>query len=149
MKARILMTCLALLGVPALAAAQQSNLKFTSIPVVEKIGAGEHKLFPYRSEDKLVVIVQDPIVCGQKPVNPRYEVNGNRLTLRYDLTPVPMGVTHGACSAQSTFEINNVPHQDFEVAFAGGKEPFIVANMTRCPNTAPIVDIWDCLVPHK
>jgi len=149
MNARILLAGLALASTSVFAAPPQPNLKFTSIPIVETSGRGEHKLFPYRSEDKMVVIAQDPIMCGQKPINPRYEINGNKLVVRYDLTPPPPGVTTPACSVHSTFEINGMPHGDFEVSFAGGKEPFIVARMTRCPSTAPTVDIWDCLVPGK
>jgi hypothetical protein len=151
MKTRLLMISLAVVSASALADAPLGppTMKFTSIPVVEKVGAGEHKIFPYRIEDKLVVIVQDPIVCGQKPLNPKFELKGNRLTLLYELTKAPAGVSASACTAHSTFEISNVPDRELEVAFAGGPEPFTVATMTRCPGAKPNVDIWDCLVPHK
>jgi hypothetical protein len=125
------------------------SMKFTSIPVSEKIGSGEHKLFPYRAEDKIVVIVVDPIACGQKPVKPSFRIEGNKLLLRYELTQAPAGAAGKDCTAHSTFELDRMPHQDLQVNFAGGPEPFVVANMTRCPNAEPVVDVWDCLVPHK
>ena len=133
----------------AAAADPQQTMKFTSIPITEKVGSGEHKIFPYRIEDKVVVTVQDPIACGQRPINPRFELKGNKLVLRYDLTKAPSGTAGGSCTAHSTFEIENMPHQDLEVSFAGGQERFIVASMVRCPNTKPVVDIYDCLVPRK
>jgi hypothetical protein len=123
-----------------------TTMRFDSIPVAEKVGAGEHKIYPYRSEDTVLVVVVDPIACGQKPVNPRFEVKGKSLILRYDLTKAPAGKT-AACTAHSTFLLTPVPHSDLQVEFAGGTEPFHVAQMTRCPKTQPVFDIWDCLVP--
>lgn len=125
------------------------TLKFTSVPVMEKIGAGEHKLYPYRSEDKMIVIVVDPIACGQRPSNPHFHVDGNKLILRYDLSPAPEGAARGLCTAHSTFEINNMPDRDLQVQFAGGIEPFAVATMTRCGASKPVSDVWDCMIPHK
>ena len=132
---------------PAFADTQSTptTMKFDSIPVAEKIGAGEHKIYPYRSEDTVLVVVVDPIACGQKPVNPRFQIKGKRLLLRYDLTEAPAGKT-SACTAHSTFLLTPVPHTELQVEFAGGHEPFRVAQMTRCPKTQPVFDIWDCLV---
>jgi len=42
-----------------------------------------------------------------------------------------------------------MPHSDLTVNFAGGPEPFVVADMVRCPNTSPKIDLWDCLVKRK
>src|SRR5271169_7023035 len=123
------------------------TMKFTSIPVMEKVGGGEHKIYPYRTEDKVVVIVIDPIVCGQEPVNPRFEIKGKSLILHYDLTKAPALKTPSACTAHSTFELSAMPDTDFQVEFAGGPEAFRSAHMTRCPKTKPVSDIWDCMVP--
>ena len=127
----------------------KSVLTFTSVPVAEKVGAGEHRIYPYRNEDRLIVVVIDPIVCGQKPANARFEIQGTRVSLRYDLSPAPAGVYTPSCTAHSTFDITNVPHGDLVVEFAGGIEPFHSAQMKRCPNTEPQVDVWDCMVPQK
>jgi hypothetical protein len=123
------------------------TMKFTSIPVMEKVGAGEHKIYPYRIEDQVVVIVVDPIACGQKPVNPRFEIKGRSLILRYDLTRGLASTTSTACTAHSTFELSAMPDTDLQVEFAGGPEAFHVAQMTRCPKAKPVTDIWDCMVP--
>src|SRR5271165_733818 len=152
MKARILFISLAIVPAAVFAdpPAGAPTLKFTSIPVVEKIGAGKHEVFPYRIEDKMVIIVVDPIACGQKPIDPKFNLKGNRLTLQYELTKAPAQAGGPPCTAHSTFEINNIPDRELEVAFAGGPEPFTVATMTRCPgNKTTTGDIWDCLVPHK
>jgi hypothetical protein len=123
------------------------KMKFTSIPIIEKVGRGEHKIYPYRTEDQVVVIVVDPIACGQKPVNPRFEIKSNSLILRYDLTKAPASKTPSTCTAHSTFELSAMPDTDLQVEFAGGPEAFHVAQMTRCPQAKPTTDIWDCLVP--
>ncbi len=125
------------------------TLKFTSMPVMEKVGAGEHKLFPYRSEDKMIVVVVDPIACGQRPGNARFHVEGDKLVLQYDLSPAPDGAARGACTAHSTFELDNMPDRDLQVQFAGGIEPYVVATMTRCASAKPATDVWDCMIPHK
>src|SRR5450631_2122403 len=147
MKKLLLLSTLALACVPVLAAGPQPTLKFTTLPMAESAGGG-HKLFPYRNEDKLAVIVVDPIACGRKPVNPRYEIKDTHVTLQYDLTKAPDSAG-GTCTAVSTFEIDPVPHQELVVSFAGGSEPFVVASMVRCPNSTPKIDVWDCMVPHK
>jgi hypothetical protein len=121
------------------------KMKFTSMPVMEKVGSGEHKIYPYRTEDQVVVIVVDPIACGQKPINPRFEIKGKSLILRYDLTKAP--TTKAACTAHSTFELSAMPDTDLQVEFAGGPEAFHVAQMARCPQAKPITDVWDCMVP--
>ena len=123
------------------------TMKFTSIPVMEKVGGGEHKIYPYRNEDQVVVIVIDPITCGQKPVNPRFEIKGKSLVLRYDLTKAPASKASSACTAHSTFELSAMPDIDLQVEFAGGPEAFHVAQMTRCPKAKPVTDIYDCMVP--
>lgn len=56
------------LGAPAFAdtSSAPTTMKFDSIPVAEKVGADEHKIYPYRSEGTVLVVVIDPIACGQK-----------------------------------------------------------------------------------
>ncbi len=124
-------------------------LTFTSIPIAEKIGAPAHKVLPYRNVDRVIVIVVDPIYCGQKPTNARFEIKPGKISLRYDLTAAPPGSTLPNCSAHSTFDLSHVPDGDFQVDFAGGEEPVQTAIMTRCPNEQPKEDIWDCMVPRK
>ena len=150
-QAALAASLLAGFAAPALADGADTpiSMKFSSIPIAEKMGSVEHKLFPYRSEDKVVVIVVDPIVCGQRPVNARFEVAGNRLLLKYDLKPQKPADAPMACAAHSTFELNNVPHRELSVEFSGNGEPPRLAHMTRCPNTEPQVDVWDCMVPLK
>ncbi len=126
-----------------------TKLTFNSIPIAEKFGEPTHKVLPYRAEDRVIVVVVDPIFCGQKPLNARFEIKPGKIVLRYDLSPAPVGSTLPNCSAHSTFDLENVPHGDFQVEFAGGNEPPRTAVMTRCPNTAVKFDIWDCLVPSK
>ncbi len=146
--AAILVSALALVSVPVLAAEPQSSMTFSSIPIMDKVGNGQHKIFPYRNEDRMVVVVEDPIVCGQKPVNAKFEIKGSSIVLKYELTKAPAGAA-AACTAHSTFDISNVPHRELAVSFSGGTEPFAVATMTRCPNTTPVVDVYDCMVPRK
>lgn len=126
-----------------------TKLTFNSIPIAEKFGEPKHRVLPYRAEDRVIVVVVDPIYCGQKPLNPRFEIKPGKIVLRYDLSPAPVGASLPNCSAHSTFDLENVPHGDFQVEFAGGNEPPRTAVMTRCPKTAVKFDIWDCLVPAK
>ncbi len=124
-------------------------MKFTSIPIQEKLGEAAHRVLPYRAEDRVIVVVVDPIMCGQRPLNPKFEIHGTRISLHYDLSAAPVGSTLPNCTAHSTFDLDAVPHGDFMVEFSGGNEPVHTAAMTRCPNTQPKFDIWDCMVPVK
>src|SRR5690349_2520989 len=109
MKARFALVCVAFAAVTGSAAADDVRpigaMKFTSIQMVEKAGAGELAISLYRMEDIVVILVQDPIVCGQRPINPTSELQGNRLGLRYDLTKAPAEAFGSACTAHSVFAI--------------------------------------------
>ena len=151
--------CYKILAIAAMGALQISaqaaenagptTMKFTSIPIAEKLGEAAHKILPYRIDDRVVVIVVDPIMCGQKPVNPSFAIKPGRIALHYDLTAAPAGSVLPNCTAHSTFDLDKVPNGDFEVQFAGGKEAPHTAQMTQCPNVKPKDDIWDCMVPVK
>ncbi|MGZ5785780.1 MAG: hypothetical protein ACXWJM_07650 [Ramlibacter sp.] len=42
----------------------------------------------------------------------------------------------------------DVPHHDFAINFAGGPEPYVVAQVKQCPFYKPNGDdIWECLAP--
>jgi len=129
--------------------AAPTTMTFTSIPIAEKLGEAAHRVLPYRIDDRVVVIVIDPIMCGQRPVNPSFSVKPGRIALHYDLTAAPVGSMQPNCTAHSTFDLDKVPNGDFEVQFAGGKEGPHTAQMTQCPNVKPKDDIWDCMVPVK
>lgn len=124
----------------------QTTMTFTSMPIAEDLRTTAHKILPYQSEDRVIVIVVDPIMCEQKPINPRFEIKNGKISLRYDLTAAPAGARQG-CTAHSTFDLNNVPHGELYVEFQGGNERVRSAKMTRCPNTQPVADIWDCMAP--
>jgi len=128
---------------------EYTKLTFNSIPIAEKLGEAAHRILPYRAEDRVIVVVVDPIFCGQKPLNPRFEIKPGKILLRYDLSAAPVGSSLPNCTAHSTFDLDMVPHGDYQVEFAGGNEPPHTAQMTRCPNTTPKFDIWDCMVPLK
>jgi len=139
------------IAAPALAddVAAPTTMKFTSIPIQEKLGEAAHRVLPYRIDDRVVVIVVDPIMCGQEPINPRFTVKPGKIALRYDLTAAPPGSVLPNCTAHSTFDLDKVPNGDFQVEFAGGNEPVHTANMTQCPHVKPKDDIWDCMIPLK
>jgi hypothetical protein len=123
------------------------RLEFHTIPV-EGASNTEHKVTPYRLQDRMVVTVWDPIACGQKPVDPTFLIEGNTLSLTYALTPAAAGAK--SCVLVSEFDVINAPHRDFNVRFAGGPEPYVVATMKQCPFYAPASnDIWECLAPEK
>ena len=142
---------LLVIAAPAIAEdmASKTTMKFTSIPIQEQLGEAAHRVLPYRSEDRVVVVVVDPIMCGQRPINPQFAIKNGKISLHYDLTAAPSGSVLPNCTAHSTFDLDNVPHGDFQVEFAGGNEPVHTANLTRCPNVQPKFDIWDCMVPVK
>ena len=147
---KLLLACLMMLCAPAFAeSADGTTMKFTSVPVAEKVAVNEHKIYPYRTEDRVIVVVVDPIACGQKPVKPSFAIKGGKLTLHYDLTPAPANVSGQNCTAHSTFDLSNVPHADMAVEFSGGDEPMHTAQMTRCPKVEPTVDVWDCMIPLR
>ena len=108
--------------------------------------SSERKVTPYRLFDKMIVTVWDPVVCGQKPVNPAFSIEGNALVLSYSLSPARAGEQH--CTLISEFDISNMPRRDIEVHFAGGSEPDTVAKLTRCPGYTPKGEnIYECLAP--
>ena len=146
-----LLAVLVLAAAPALADSTwpDTKLTFNSIPMAEKLGEAAHRVLPYRSEDRVIVVVVDPIFCGQRPINPGFKIVPGKIQLHYDLTEAPLGSSLPNCTAHSTFDLDVVPHGEFQVEFTGGKEAPHVAQMTRCPNTSPKFDIWDCMVPRK
>lgn len=121
------------------------RLEFRAIPI-EGVTSPEHKVTPYRIYDKIVVTVSDPVLCGQKPIEPTVSVKDNKLLLSYKLTPSTAGAQ--ACTLVSEFDVFDAPKRDLEVNFAGGPEPYTVATMRKCPYFKPATsDIWECLVP--
>ena len=127
------------------------TMEFRTIPV-EGVASTEHKVTPYRLFDKMVVTVWDPVVCGQKPVNPAFSIKDDKLYLSYALSPTLSLVDSqkARCTLVSEFDVSNVPHRDLEVHFAGGPEPYVVATLKRCPNYHPKSnDLWECLSPSK
>lgn len=122
------------------------TLRFEEIQHPDTSGTGNHVVTPYRFYDNMIVGVQDPVVCGQKAVNPTFSIREGRLYLRYDLSPAPAGGAR--CTLFSLFTVANTPRQTLEVHFAGGDEPFVVGRLKKCPFDAPHVrDDYQCLVP--
>jgi hypothetical protein len=87
----------------------QARMTFTSLPIAQDLGTTAHKLMPYQHEDRIFVIVVDPIMCGQRPVDARFDIRDGRISLHYDLTAAPAGARQG-CTAHSTFDLEDVPH---------------------------------------
>jgi len=123
-----------------------TTMRFNSIPIQENVPITSHRILPYRSEDRVIVVVVDPIACGQKPTNARFGISKGKIALHCDLAPASIGAVRG-CTAHSTFDLSNVPHGEFQVDFTSGTDGVRTARMSRCPNVAPVVDIWDCLSP--
>lgn len=146
-KARVLASALLAFAFVSSSAGEgkpQPRLTFTSIPIAQDLGTTKHKVLPYQHEDQVFVIVVDPIMCGQRPVNPRYEIQDGTISLHYDLTAAPAGARQG-CTAHSIFELQDVPHGGFQVEFSAGKERVRSGAMMRCPVTEATADIWDCI----
>lgn len=123
------------------------SLEFRAIPI-EGAPAPEHRVTPYRLFDKIVVTVWDPVACGQKPVNPAFSIQGDKLFLSYALSPADPKAK--SCTLVSEFDVSNAPHRDLEIQFAGGPEPYVVATMKKCPFYKPSSDdIWECLAPAR
>lgn len=123
------------------------SMEFRTIPV-EGTPILEHKVTPYRFYDKMIVTVWDPIKCGQKPVNPAFSIQDNKLFLSYALSPAQSGAK--SCTLVSEFDVLNVPHRDLEVQFAGGPEPYVVVKLKKCPYSKLTTDdVWECLSPEK
>jgi hypothetical protein len=123
------------------------SLEFRTIPI-EGAPTSEHKVTPYRLFDKMIVTVWDPISCGQKPINPAFSIEGDKLFLSYALSPAPSEAKR--CTLISEFDVLNVPHRDLAINFAGGPEPYVVATLKKCPYYRPTSDdIWECLAPAK
>lgn len=106
----------------------------------------EHKILPYRFYNKVIVSVWDPIACGQKATNAEFIIQDNKLILRYSLSTASDHAKQ--CTLVSEFQIDNAPHKDLEINFAGGQESYIVAKMKRCEFYKPTSeDVWECLAP--
>lgn len=157
MKKTLIMLLLLVSALVVLAIAQMPDpsgpvtLEFRTIPVTG-VPSSEHKVTPYRLFDKMVVTVWDPVICGQKPVNPAFSIKDDKLYLSYALSPAS---SHGDslkpdCTLVSEFDVSNVPHRDLEIDFAGGPEPYVIATLKKCPNYHPKSnDVWECLGPSK
>jgi len=131
MKPMLRVAYVMLAAFPILAVAADPSLNFNSVSVTEKAEVTQHKVNPYRAGDKMIVVVRDPIVCGQQPVDPRFSLKGDQLVVQYDLTNAPNGDI-GSCTELSVFQINGVPAgQRLQVSFAGGQEPFVTAATKR------------------
>lgn len=153
MKKAYLLSFVAASGFIALAFAElptpggPPSLEFRTIPI-EGAPALEHRVTPYRLFDKIVVTVWDPVACGQKPVNPAFSIQGDKLFLSYALSPADPGAKN--CTLVSEFDVANAPHRDLAIQFAGGPEPYVVATMKKCPFYKPNSDdIWECLAPAR
>ena len=125
----------------------KTTMEFQAIPLEGHPLGAAHVVIPYRFYDKIIVTVQDPVICGQKPLNPSFKIEGKDLQLKYELSPPPTG-SPKSCFLVSEFSIFNVPHLDLNVNFAGGNEPYIVTKLIKCPYYKPKTeDIYECLVP--
>jgi hypothetical protein len=114
----------------------------------EKAPASEHKITPFRINDLMHVVVKDPIRCGQKPLNPAFDLKPGQLVLHYDLTPANPGA--GACTLVTEFDIQNAPHQDIMVSFSGGAESASLAALKKCSFYQPKTDdVYECLSPAQ
>jgi len=121
------------------------SLEFRTIPI-EGASNSDHKVTPYRLFDKMIVTVWDPVICGQKPVNPAFSIQDDKLYLSYVLSPA--SAQGKRCTLVSEFGVSNIPHRDLVVHFAGGPEAYVVATLRKCPDYLPKTDdIWECLAP--
>jgi hypothetical protein len=122
------------------------TMKFRVLPSATKLPSSDHTVMPYRMNDLILVVVSDPVRCGQTPVKPSFDLSSEKLQLHYDLTPATADAA--ACTLVTEFTIQNAPHKDVTVAFSGGPEPASVAAMQKCPKYDPKTDdVWECLHP--
>ena len=153
MKTIIMLFCSALMATSALAELPASTgtpvLIFKAIQIENTKDKIQEEVTPYRLYDKMVVTVFDPVVCGQRPQTPKFAFVDDHLTVGYDLSPAP-NAGRKSCALISEFVIENAPHGDFEVSFAGGDEPVTVAKLHKCPFYQPKgEDVYECLSPTK
>lgn len=120
---------------------------FRAVRTEPQMSAFNDKVSAYRTEDTVIVVVKDTVLCGQKPIDASFAIGKNEIALRYELTPPPSGGTT-KCTLASEFVINNVPHRDLAISFSSGSEPTTTVSMQKCPNYSPKTDdVWECLVP--
>jgi hypothetical protein len=125
------------------------SLAFKAIEIQNTKEKLQEQVTPYRLFDKMVITVFDPVVCGQQPQAPKFKFTDNHLTIGYDLT-VASNSDNKNCALVSEFIIQNAPHGDYEVSFAGGNEPLTVAKLRKCPFYQPKgEDVYECLSPTK
>jgi hypothetical protein len=130
----------------AAAAAPSPAMKFIALPINEAGGGLVQRLRPFRNGSTITAIAEAPIVCGQRPYMPSFEIVGNRLNLSFDLSPAPAGGAR-ECVAHASFQISNVPERLLDVSFSSGPGPLVVATMERCPHANAGATAWDCMVP--
>ena len=123
------------------------TMGFRVLPSTTKFPSADHSVMPYRINDLIQVVVNDPIRCGQTPVSPTFQLESGKLKLHYDLTPAAANAA--GCTVMTEFTIRNAPHQDLVVEFSGGPEKASVAAMQKCPKYEPkAADVWECLHPE-
>lgn len=147
MKPTLLLAAVALAVVPLLCSADQPSMKFWSRG--QEAGSAVHQLYPYRIGSRMMVMVHDPIICGQVPNRPHFSIREDQLILQYDLTEAPAGNLGRSCVAYSLFQIENLPDRSLQVSFAGGPEPVSVAQLQRCSSKLARNEERHCLVPSK
>ena len=126
---------------------ESAKMTFRDVGAERQMSVFEDKITPYRSEDMVLVVIKDSVLCGQKATKPSFVIKGNKIALRYELTPAPPGET-AKCILASEFKIENAPHRDLTVSFAEGSEAVTEVSMQKCPNYNPKTDdVWECLVP--
>jgi hypothetical protein len=153
MKHAAILTGIALLSMGVFAqqpaAIGTPSLTFKAIKIDNAKDRQQEQVTPYRLYDKIVVTVFDPVACSQQPRAPKFKFADNHLTVGYELSP-SSSADAKSCALVSEFIIENAPHGDFDVDFAGGDEPVTVSKLSKCPFYQPKgADIYECLSPTK
>jgi hypothetical protein len=131
--------------VPALSSAHEPTMKFWSR--AQSSSTGSLQVQAYRVDNQMLVVIHDPVSCGQVVEKPSFLIEHGDLVLHYQVGGAATSAAGETCVAHAIFQIDGLPDRDLRVRFAGGEEQETVAYLKRCPSQPPKSDEWDCLVP--
>jgi hypothetical protein len=90
------------------------SMKFVATMAAPARGTPQRSITQSRSGDRMVVVVQEPAACGERPAAPSFDIDGQRLTIRYRVA-APAKAGPGACFATAIASFHDLPSGELKV----------------------------------
>jgi hypothetical protein len=90
-------------------AAPAPVMSFMSVPAVAQDDPSQPERLEYRSGDRLVVILKEPSVCGERPSAPWVDASGPSVRVGYDVPSADSDASGPTCMATGIFTLTRLP----------------------------------------